>query len=55
MDTTVNNINHTTKAGFWKKLQRFFLRVGYIRAAGELYRMGRGDLAKKIESDIKNL
>lgn len=55
MDTTINDIKYTNKTGFWNKLQRFFLRMGYLRAMGELHRMGRSDLAKNLEIELAKL
>ena len=33
---------------FWRGIERFMIVVGYSRAAAELARQGRHDLAKKL-------
>lgn len=45
--------------GFFKSVNRFFLVVGYARAAAELTRMGRHEeakalLAEKLEVELEN-
>lgn len=55
MDTVMNNTDQAINGSFWNRFHRFIIRMGYLRAAGELHRMGRSDLAKNLEAEAKRL
>lgn len=54
MNTAAKNTT-TTSCGFWDKIHKFFLKIGYIRAASELRRAGYYKHAKNLEDAARQL
>lgn len=54
MNTAVKNTT-TASYGFWDKIHRFLLKIGYIRAASELRRTGYHKHAKNLEDAARKL
>lgn len=48
MTTLAINYVVNPLGNFWQRLERTLTIIGYSRAAAELARQGRGDLAKKL-------